>query len=229
MTTVCTLMIGSRLIFGIRMLSSKPGFVSLHIRSMWETICDAWACWSGWNFGPNSTEYPNSEIQFQNHPPPPRKWKYENCQRSCHFDFSVSESLLPRKWKLSEILALWFFSFRLPPTPPNLNLGRSWHFKIFQFQNNWYQWQTMCGNLPHVETLSSPDNYSFILDWNWYTSQIFVWIQCFSWSSMRHAVFSMLPMGLIPILNKGKRENDVAFCVCANGPLLRFNSIIFNP
>ena len=40
--------------------------ISLHIRSMWETICDAWACWSGWNFGPNSTEYPYSEIQFQN-------------------------------------------------------------------------------------------------------------------------------------------------------------------
>ena len=35
---------------------------------MWETICDAWACWSGWNFGPNSTEYPYSEIQ--NTPPP---------------------------------------------------------------------------------------------------------------------------------------------------------------
>ena len=50
-----------------------------------------------------------------------------------------------------------------PPSPPpeNWNLGRSWHFKIFQFQNNWYQWQTMCDKLPHVETLSSPD-YSFI-------------------------------------------------------------------
>ena len=29
-------------------------FISLHILSMWETICDAWACWSVWNFGPNS-------------------------------------------------------------------------------------------------------------------------------------------------------------------------------
>ena len=44
---------------------------SLHIRSMWETISDAWACWSGWNSGPNSTEYPYSEIQN----PPPQKWK----------------------------------------------------------------------------------------------------------------------------------------------------------
>ena len=83
--------------------------ISLHIRSMWETICDAWACWSGWKFGPNSTEYPYSEIQFQNTPP-------------------------PQKWKLSEILALWLFSFRIPP-PENWNLGRSWHFVTFQFQN----------------------------------------------------------------------------------------------
>ena len=56
---------------------------------MWETICDAWACWSGWNFGPNSTVYPYS-VEY----PPP------------------------------------------PPSPPgNWNLGRSWHFKTFQFQN----------------------------------------------------------------------------------------------
>ena len=159
--------------------------ISLHICSMWETICDAWACWSGWNFGPNSTEYPYSEIQFQN-TPPPRKWKLseilalwlfsfrippppkikivrdlgtltfqfqntppqnENCQRSWHFDFSVSEYPPPRKWKLSEILALWLFSFRIPPRkwklseilalwlfsfrippPENENCQRSWHF-----------------------------------------------------------------------------------------------------
>ena len=103
---------------------------------MWETICDAWACWSGWNFGPNSTEYPYSEIQ--NPPLPP---KNENCQRSWHFDFSVSEYPPPQmkivrdlgtltfqfqntlfppppKWKLSEILALWLFSFRIPSSPP---------------------------------------------------------------------------------------------------------------
>ena len=72
--------------------------VSLHICSMWETICDAWACWSGWYFGPNSTEYPYSEIQFENTPPPPP----------------------PANWKLSEILALWLFSFRIPPSPRKL-------------------------------------------------------------------------------------------------------------
>ena len=42
--------------------------ISLHIRSIWETICDAWACWSGWNFGPNSTVYPHSEVGT----PPPK-------------------------------------------------------------------------------------------------------------------------------------------------------------
>ena len=46
---------------------------SLHIRSMWETICDAWACWSGWNFGPNSTFYPYS-VEY---PPPPPKLKFK--------------------------------------------------------------------------------------------------------------------------------------------------------
>ena len=189
--------------------------ISLHIRSMWETICDVWACWSGWNFGPNSTEYPYSEIQFQN--TPPRKWKLseilalwlfsfripppnencqrswhfdffsfripppqnENCQRSCtltfqfqfqntppnencqrswHFDFSVSEYPPSRKWKLSEILALWLFSFsfRIPP-PPKMKIVRDLGtLRLFSFR-------TMCGKLTHVETLSSPDNYFVIM------------------------------------------------------------------
>ena len=263
------------------LLLRKPQFISLHIRSMWETICDAWACWSGWNFGPNSTEYPYSEIQFQNTPLPPRKWKLSEILAVWLFSFRIpppkwklseilalwlfsfripplkmkivrdlgtltfqfqntppppqkwklSEYLAlwlfnfrippllkmkivrdlgtlrlfsfripppPRKWKLSEILALWLFSFRIPPlemkivrdlgtltfqfqnTPPpeNENCQRSWHFKTFQFQNPPWKWKlseilalwlfsfriptpTMCGKLPHVETLSSPDNYSF--------------------------------------------------------------------
>ena len=88
--------------------NAANALISLHIRSMWETICDAWAGWSGWKFGPNSTEYPYSAIQ--NTPLPP---KNENCQKSWHFDFSVSEY----------------------PPPENWNLGRSWHFVTFQFQN----------------------------------------------------------------------------------------------
>ena len=91
--------------------------------------------------------------------PPPPNW---NLGRSWHFDFSVSEyPPSPQKnWNLGRS---WHFDFSVseyPPPPENWNLHRSWHFKIFLFHNNWYQWQTMCGNLPHVETLSSPDNYS---------------------------------------------------------------------
>ena len=65
--------------------------ISLHIRSMWETICDAWACWSGWNFGPNSTVYPYS-VEYPL-PLPPN----ENCQR-----VQVRVQNTPPKWKLSE-------------------------------------------------------------------------------------------------------------------------------
>ena len=50
-----------------------------------------------------STEYPYSEIQFQNTPLP----ENENCQRSWHFDFSVSEYPPPqKKLKFGQILAL---------------------------------------------------------------------------------------------------------------------------
>ena len=133
---------------------------------------DAWACWSGWKFGPNSTVYPYSAIQNT----PPRKI----VKKSWHFDFSVAEyppppgkskfptfSLSPnpklqitppplwkiqvsnffpktksevadypppKKGKLSEILALWLFSCRIPP-PPHWNLGISWYFVIFRLQN----------------------------------------------------------------------------------------------
>ena len=125
--------------------------ISLHIRSMWETICDAWACWSGWKFGPNSTEYPYSEIQFQNTPP-----GNENCQRSWHFDFSVSEYPPPKMKIVRDLGTLTFqfqntppppkieiwadlgtltFQFQNTPPPENWNLGRSWHLKTFQFQN----------------------------------------------------------------------------------------------
>ena len=60
---------------------------SLHIRSMWETICDAWACWSGWNFGPNPTVYPYSVTEY---PPPPTP--NENCP-----NLSVTEYPPPMK------------------------------------------------------------------------------------------------------------------------------------
>ena len=67
---------------------------------MWETICDAWACWSGWKFGPNSTEYPYSPRQFQNTPP-------------------------PQNWNLARSWDFWVFSVtEYPPPPPGLPNGK---------------------------------------------------------------------------------------------------------
>ena len=83
------------------------------------------------NFFPKSksevAEYPPPKLkivrnlgtltfQLQNTPP-----ENENCQKSWLFDFSVAE-YPPRKWKLSEILALWLFSCRIPPQNPNFQL-----------------------------------------------------------------------------------------------------------
>ena len=72
-------------------------------------------------------------FQLQNTPPPPRKLKFS--QILALWDFSVAEYPPPRKWKFSQILALCDFSVAdTPPPPENLNLGRSWHFRIFHLQ-----------------------------------------------------------------------------------------------
>ena len=63
-------MLGTR-IFSVTLLQ----FISLHIRSMWETICDASASWSGWNFGPNSTVYTYS-VEYPLPLPPQKKLKF---------------------------------------------------------------------------------------------------------------------------------------------------------
>ena len=86
-------------------------FISLHIRSMWETICDAWACWSGWNFGPNSGRIPPILKLVQNTPLPP-KMKTVRESKSERFRITppmkiVRESKserfrIPPQWKLSE-------------------------------------------------------------------------------------------------------------------------------
>ena len=123
--------------------------VSLHIHSMWETICDAWAYWSGWNFGPNSDRIPPI-LKFRIPPkmkivresksksfriPPPN----ENCQR-----VQIREFQNTPKWKLSESKSESFRiptqmkivreskskSFRIPP--PNENCQR---VQIWEFQN----------------------------------------------------------------------------------------------
>ena len=91
------------------------GLFSLRIRSMWETICDAWACWNGWNFGPNPTEYPYS-VEYPTSPPPPPSppFQNENCpnlrcpripppqMKIVRESKSEVSQNTPPQWKLSE-------------------------------------------------------------------------------------------------------------------------------
>ena len=125
--------------------------VGLHIRSMWETICDAWACWSGWNFGPNSDRIPPI-LKFRIPPPQNENcqrvqiWEFqntplpnENCQRVQIREFqntpkmkivreSKSESFrIPPKWKLSESKSE---SFRIPPQMKIVRESKSKSFRI---------------------------------------------------------------------------------------------------
>ena len=48
---------------------NKSGFFSLHTHSVWETICDALASWSGWKFGSKIPVYPILGLASQNTPP----------------------------------------------------------------------------------------------------------------------------------------------------------------
>ena len=107
--------------------------ISLHICSMWETICDAWAYWSGWKFGPKFYRIPLFWNTVSEYPSP----ENENCQGSWHFDFSVSEyPPSSENWNLGRSWHFVTFQFQKPPpSPENWNLGRSWHFVTFQFQN----------------------------------------------------------------------------------------------
>ena len=122
-------------------------FFSLHICSMWETICDAWACWSGWKFGANSTEYPYSVIQ--NTTPPPRKLKF------------------------SQILGLWEFSITEYPPPENLNLARFWDFEYFQLQNtpppppeNWILARSWEFEYFQLQNTLPPQNLNLARSWD---------------------------------------------------------------
>ena len=45
--------------------------ISIHICSMWETIYDALASWSGWEFGSKIPVYPILGFGSKNTPPPP--------------------------------------------------------------------------------------------------------------------------------------------------------------
>ena len=112
--------------------------ISLHIRSMWETICDAWACWSGWNFGPNSGRIPPilkysfrippqmkivTESKSESFRIPPPQWKLSQSPNP-----RVSEYLPSPKWKLSEIPNLRVSEYPLQ----NENCHR---VQIWEFQN----------------------------------------------------------------------------------------------
>ena len=88
-----------------------PHLVSLHMR-MWETICDAWACWSGWNI---QGEYSYSEIQ--NTP------QNENCQRVQIWEFQNTPPMKIVRESKSE-------SFRIPPQNENCQ-----RVQIRDFQN----------------------------------------------------------------------------------------------
>ena len=52
-----------------RLHPSALVFISLHLRSMWETICDAVASWSGWKFG-SKFWMPHSQNRDPPSPPP---------------------------------------------------------------------------------------------------------------------------------------------------------------
>ena len=102
--------------------------ISLHIHSMWEIICDALASWSGWKFGSKIPVYPILGFGSPEYPPPPTKFEI--------LSFDHWRIPPPPNWNLGRSWHFKTFQFWPPentPLPPNWNLGRSWHFKTFQF------------------------------------------------------------------------------------------------
>ena len=135
---------------------------------MWETICDAWACWSGWKFGANSTEYPYSVIQ--NTPPPKKNW---NLGRSWDFEyFQLQNTPPPRKLKFSQILGLSVFSITEYPPSENWNLARSWDFEYFQLQNtpppkkNWNLARSWDFQYFQLQNTPPPENWNLARSWD---------------------------------------------------------------
>ena len=96
-------------------------FISLHIRSMWKTICDALASWSGWEFGSKIPVYPILGFGSQNTPSP---WKLKFRQFLAFQDFSLFTCPEyppphPQKLKFRQILAFQDFSlFTCPEYSP---------------------------------------------------------------------------------------------------------------
>ena len=90
--------------------------------------------------------------------------------------YSFRDTPAPSKMKIVRDLGTLTFQFQNTTTSPRKlkSLGRSWHFhfSVSEYLSTLRQLKPRknvtstngklsCGNLPHVETLSSPDNYSF--------------------------------------------------------------------
>ena len=68
------------------------------------------------------------------------------------FNYRIPPPPPPRKLEFRQILGLWVFSItEYPPSPPSPP-------PLPDLPNG-----KLCSKLPHVETLSNPDNYSFLL------------------------------------------------------------------
>ena len=92
----------------------------------------------------------------------------------------------PHLWKLKfrQILELWVLTWQSTP-PPNLNLGRSWNFEFWLGRvppsPQWKLWESPSPRvseyreLLYVETLSNPDNYSFVT----ISTQLFITVSYF--------------------------------------------------
>ena len=123
---------------------------------MWESIFDAWACWSGWNFGPNSSEYPYSVVQ--NTPLPP-KWKL---------------SIPPPQWKLSESP-----NPRVSEYPPKMKIvreSRSESFRILPPNENCQRVQIReFQNTPQNENCQRVQSESFRIPPNENCQRVQIW------------------------------------------------------
>ena len=139
-------------------------FISLHIRSMWETTVMHKQV-SGWtvNFGPNSPVYPFLELKTRKPPPPPTPFR-----KTSDLGWPMFTPEYPTPPPNSGKLQIWDDQSLLQNTPPP-------HFGKLQIWDD----QSLLQNPPpqtklsespslrfseyrellHVETLSNPDNY----------------------------------------------------------------------
>ena len=94
-------------------------FISLHIRSMSETICDAPASFCAINCGPNLTVSLFKMLVQRTIPSP----EMEKCQ-GCWFRVSPHP---PQKWKVADLGTLSFSTLKYPPWQPSPPLEiKSW-------------------------------------------------------------------------------------------------------